>query len=97
MATVTSVVVATTKFLFGMCDCTLNSGAGTGDLSLGLEILHVCGHAHVCSHVSLGMETRAIRGIVGLEIYCNKFLYINSAVCKSDFCNFTLYKEFKMK
>ena len=40
--TVTSVAVATTKFLFGMC---VDSDVGTVDFSLVLEILHVCGNA----------------------------------------------------
>ena len=52
----TSVAVATTKFLFGMCDCTVDSDVGTGDFSLVPGILHVCGHAHVRSHVSLGLD-----------------------------------------
>ena len=41
-ATVTSIVVATTKSLLGMCDCTVNSNAGMGDFSLVLGSLHVC-------------------------------------------------------
>ena len=32
--TVTSVAVATTKFLLGMCDCMVGSDVGKGDLSL---------------------------------------------------------------
>ena len=40
------VAVATTKFLFDMCDRTVAS----------VEILQVCGHAHVRSHVSPGMD-----------------------------------------
>ena len=40
--TVTSVAVATTKFLFGMCDCTVDSDTQTGEFSLMLGILHVC-------------------------------------------------------
>ena len=43
--TVTSVAVATTKFLFGMCHCTVDSNVGTDEFSLLLLILHVCGHA----------------------------------------------------
>jgi len=39
--TVTIVAVATTKFLFGTCDCTVDSDVGTGDFSLVLGILHV--------------------------------------------------------
>ena len=50
-----SVAVTTTKFLRGMCDCTIYSDVGTGNFSLVLGILHVCGHAHVRSHVSPGM------------------------------------------
>ena len=38
--TVTSVVVATTLFLFGMCNCTVNNDVGTGDFSLVRGILH---------------------------------------------------------
>ena len=53
---VTSAAVATDKFLFGMCDCTANSDVGTGDFSLVLGNLHVCGHAHGRSHVSQGMD-----------------------------------------
>ena len=54
--TVTSVAVATTQFLFCMCNCTVDSEVGTGDFSLVLEILHVCGHAQVRSNVSPGMN-----------------------------------------
>ena len=46
--TVTSVAVTTTRFLFDMYDC-------TDDSDVGLGILHVCEHAQVRSHVSLGM------------------------------------------
>ena len=35
-----------------MVDC----DGGTGAFSLMLEILHVCGHAHVRSHVYPGMD-----------------------------------------
>ena len=45
--TVTIVKVATTKSLFGICDCAVNSNVDTGDFSLVLGSLHVCGHAHV--------------------------------------------------
>ena len=45
--TVTSVAVATTKSLFDMCNCTVNSNIGTGDFSLVLGSLHVCGHSYV--------------------------------------------------
>ena len=54
--TVTSVAAATTKFLSGMCGCTVDSDVGTGDFSLVLGILHVCGHVQVRSHVSQGMD-----------------------------------------
>ena len=53
--TVTSVAVATKKFLAGMCDCTVYSDAGTGDFSLVLGILQVWGHGRVQSHVSPSM------------------------------------------
>ena len=39
--TVTDVAVAATKFLFGMCDRTIDSDVGTGDFLLVLGILHV--------------------------------------------------------
>ena len=47
-----NVTVTRTKFLHGTCDCTVTSDVGMGDFSLVLELLHVCGHAHVRSHVS---------------------------------------------
>ena len=50
--TVTSVAVATTKFLLGMCDCMVGSDVGKGDLSLVTGLLHVCGHVNVRLHVS---------------------------------------------
>ena len=53
---VTSVAVATMKFRFGMCDCTVDSKGGEDDFPLVLGILQVCGDAHVRSHVSLGMD-----------------------------------------
>ena len=34
----------------------IDSDVGTGDFSLVVGILHVCGHAHVQSHVSPGMD-----------------------------------------
>ena len=39
--TVVSVAVETTKFLSGMCDCTVDSDVATGDFSLVPGILHV--------------------------------------------------------
>ena len=54
--TVSSVAVATTKFPFGMCNGTVESDVGKGVFSLELGILHVTGHAHVRSHVSLGRD-----------------------------------------
>ena len=54
--TVTCLAVAIKKSLFGMCDCTIDSDVGTGNFSLVVGILQVCGHAHVRSHVSLGMN-----------------------------------------
>ena len=53
--TVPSVAVATMNFMFGMCNCSVDSDAGTGDFSLVLWILHVCGRVHMQSHVSLSM------------------------------------------
>ena len=57
---VTYVAIATAKFLFGMCACTANSDVDTGDFSLVLGNLHVCGHVHVRSHVSQGMDCRRL-------------------------------------
>ena len=54
--TVTSVAFATTYFLFGICNCTVNNDVGTGDFSLMQGILHVCGFVHVQSHVFQGMD-----------------------------------------
>ena len=42
--TVTSVAVATTKSLFGLCDCTLDSDVGKGDMSPVQDILLVRGY-----------------------------------------------------
>ena len=50
--TVVSVAVEAIKFLFGMCDCMVDSDVGTDDFSLVPGSLHVCGHARVRSHVS---------------------------------------------
>ena len=49
MMTIPRAAVATMKF-FGTCEYILDSGFGSGDLSLVLEILHVCTHVHVRSH-----------------------------------------------
>ena len=54
--TVVSVAVEATKFLFGMCHCMVDSDVGMGDFSLVPGILHVCGHAHVRSHVCPDMD-----------------------------------------
>ena len=54
------VAVATMKFLFGICDCTVDTDIGTGDFSLVLGILYVCGHVHVRSHVSPGMDCESL-------------------------------------
>ena len=58
--TVNSVAVTTTKFLFCLCDCTVDSDVSTGYFPLLLGILHVCEHAHVQSHVSPGMYCSAL-------------------------------------
>jgi len=49
--TVPSVAVATTKFLFPMCYCQVDSDVEKSDVLLVLRILHVFGKAHVQSHV----------------------------------------------
>ena len=41
--TVTSVAVVTKKFLFGTCNCMVNSYVGIGDLLFLLGVLHVHG------------------------------------------------------
>ena len=51
-----SVAVVTKKSLFDKCDCTVDSDIQAGDFSLVLGILHVCGHEHMRSHVSPGMD-----------------------------------------
>ena len=54
--TATSVAVATTKFLFGMCDCTVDKDVGKGGFLLMLETLHLCEHSYMLSHMSPGMD-----------------------------------------
>ena len=54
--TITCVTIATKKFVFGIYECPAVSDVGTGDFSPELGILHVCGHAHVRSHESPGMD-----------------------------------------
>ena len=39
-----------------MCNCMVDSDFGTGDFLLVMGILHVCGHVHVRSHESPGMD-----------------------------------------
>ena len=51
-----SVAVAITKLLFGTHNCRVDCDVGTGDFSLVLGILHVCGHAHAPSHMAPGMD-----------------------------------------
>ena len=54
--TVISLAVETTKFLFGMCDRTVDSDVDTGDFSLVPGILHLYGHVRMQSHVYQGMD-----------------------------------------
>ena len=73
--TVTSVAVATTKFLFAICDCTIDNDVSTGDFSLVLGTLYVCEHVHVRSHGSPGMD--CIRRICmayckEIQLWCRK-------------------------
>ena len=56
MVTVTSIIVAIAKFLFGMCDCKVDSNVGVIKFWLVLGILYVCGLEHVLSHMSPGMD-----------------------------------------
>ena len=41
----TSVAVATAKFLFGMCNCTVDNDVGMDNFLLVLGILWTCAHA----------------------------------------------------
>ena len=50
--TVVSVAVEAMKFLFGMCDGTVDSDVGTENFSPVPGILHACGHAHVPSNMN---------------------------------------------
>ena len=54
--TIISFAVAKKKFLFGMCDCTVDSDVGARNFSLVLESWHMCGHTYVRLHVSFGMD-----------------------------------------
>ena len=45
--TVTSIAVVTTMFLFGMCNCMVDSDVGKGDLLPMLGILHICQQMHM--------------------------------------------------
>ena len=53
---IASVEVVATKFIFDMRDCTVESDFGSDNFSPVLGILHVCGHVHVRSHESPGMD-----------------------------------------
>ena len=55
--TVASVVVATKKFLFGICNCTVEGLVGTDEFLLVLGTLYVFGYVHVRSHVPQGMDS----------------------------------------
>ena len=50
--TVASAVVVTTKFLFGICDCTVDSDVGTGDFSLVLRI-STCVPTRTCDRMRI--------------------------------------------
>ena len=53
----TSVTVVTTKSLFGMCDCMVDSDVGEGSSSLMLGILYLCRNMIFVAHVSgLGLN-----------------------------------------
>ena len=60
--TVTSVLVATRKLIFGMRDYTVDSDAGTGAFSLLLGTLHACGH--VRSNLSPGKDCKMHRSCI---------------------------------
>ena len=54
--TATSVAAVTTKYLFGMYNGMVDNDVGMRNFSFVLGILQVYGHAHVQSHMSLGMD-----------------------------------------
>ena len=54
--TIISVAVRTKKFLFGVCDSTVDTDVGTGYFSFVMGTPHACGHAYARSHVSPGMD-----------------------------------------
>ena len=58
MVTVTGVAVATTKFLFSMCDYTIDSDVGTGDFSLVLGISHMCTCNRTCLRAGSGSVSK---------------------------------------
>ena len=45
---VTTVAIATTRFLLGMSYYTVDTDVGKGDFSFVLGILHVCGRVSIC-------------------------------------------------
>ena len=52
MVPVSTVAVAIMKFLFGMCDCRIDSDVGMGGFLHVMGILHVCGFVHMQLNVS---------------------------------------------
>ena len=50
--TITSVAVATAKFLFGMCDCTVNSDVSTDDFARAGDFARVWTSAQATARVS---------------------------------------------
>ena len=58
--TATSVVVVTVKFLFGVCDCTVDIDTGMGNFSPMLGILQ-CVDMCMCDHISLWVWTAGVK------------------------------------
>ena len=67
--TFTSVAVTITKVVFDMRNYTVDSDVGTGDFSLELGMLQVCGQAHaiarVCSHGLYLHTYKRMDGLLG--------------------------------
>ena len=67
MLAVTSAAVATTKFLFDMCHCTVDSDVVTGNFSFILGILHMYRHVNVQLYMFQGMNCIQPRPMSGLN------------------------------
>ena len=73
---VTNTSVAIMNFVFGMCNCTLDSDVSMGDFSPVLGISHVFVHVHLqlhvcldtnCSSMALCNISKCTRGLIEME------------------------------